>query len=547
MDFNEVLKNGVVGYSEKDKLKEKLAELEIQLEEENTNVIKDPSKIKGLEKQILETKKELTKLEKSQPEVSGEPDETGALDDKKKAAFERDAVEDGEKTKQKKEQNDDESIVPSSDDETPEEESKEKGVEDEQALKEAYYNALIALYGKKKEVLRKQISKGKLVSSKADFEAEIKLEAELYQARDKYLALGKEDPYEEKKTTLIKEDKELRDNIEKQFRVRADEYRNLEKELYKLNKEEEELNRLFEDGKISPEELDKKQRDLAIRRKDVGEKLAEVKDSLNEAIEIRSARTRQRRSLIEKEFETLTYEDKRNYMYQKSRVGVMTNDVKQANKLEKDNIESRIFARKQKIEKIYRELRDMTDSTDFERRLELLKELDNEALLLDQDLQNQSYMDRGVELSETEAKREVTNDYKEGQEAKEKLETSDTVRKIEESIEELEEIEGENPNVESITEYAEEQEQDERNRRAATIMTAAAMTGQDGSFGEFATNYVVADTIIRNTHPLGSKLAGETYDVNNPEDAKVYVDKVEEIDRRTDELTKTITDQTKTI
>ena len=225
----------------------------------------------------------------------------------------------------------------------------------------------------------------------------------------------------------------------------------------------------------------------------------------------------------------------------------MTNDVKQANKLEKDNIESRIFARKQKIEKIYKELRDMTDSTDFERRLELLKELDNEALLLDQDLQNQSYMDRGVELSETEAKREVTNDYKEGQEAKEKLETSDTVREIEESIEELEEIEGENPNVESITEYAEEQEQDERNRRAATIMTAAAMTGQDGSFGEFATNYVVADTIIRNTHPLGSKLAGETYDVNNPEDAKVYVDKVEEIDRRTDELTKTITDQTKTI
>jgi hypothetical protein len=76
-----------------------------------------------------------------------------------------------------------------------------------------------------------------------------------------------------------------------------------------------------------------------------------VKDSLNEAIEIRSARTRQRRSLISKEFETLSYEDKRNYMYQKSRVGIMANDVRQANKLERDNIESRIFARKQKIEK----------------------------------------------------------------------------------------------------------------------------------------------------------------------------------------------------
>lgn len=543
MDFNEVLKNGVVGYSEKDKLKEKLAELERQLEEENTNVIKDPSKIKGLEKQISETEKELAKLEKSQPEVSGEPDETGALDNNNKAEFEREASEEGEKTT--KEQNGDESIVPSTGDETPEE-SEEKDVEDEQSLKEAYYNALIAFYDKKKEVVRKQISKGELVSSDADFAAEIKLEAEMYVARDKYLALGKEDPYEEKRTALIKEDKDLRDKIEQQFRIRAREYRDLKKEEEAIDKEEKELNRLFEAGKITPEELDEKQRDLAIRRKNIGEKLGEVKDSLNEAIEIRSTRTRQRRSLIDKEFETLTYEDKRNYMYQKSRVGIMTNDVKQANKLERDNIESRIAARKQKIEKIYKELREKKDDTDFERRLDLLKELDNEALLLDQDLQAQSYMDRGIELTETEAIREANNDYNEGKEAKKQIENSDTVIELEDSIKELEKIEGVQPE-EIIINDVEEYEEEDRHRRAATVMAVASMTEPGDGLGEVATNYVVADTIITNTHPLGSKLAGETYDVNDPEDAKKYVAKVEEIDRRTDELTKTITDQAQSI
>ena len=541
MDFNEVLKNGVVGYSEEDKLAEERAKLVNLLEEEKSNVIKDPSKIKRLEKQIEEIDKKINKLSKSQTEVEHEQDEN-MLDDEDKAVNEKEQKEEEEK----KVDAGDESIVPPSDEEKlPDEEDKEKGLEDLQALKEAYYNALIAFYDKKKEVVRKQIEKGELVSSDADFAEELRLETELYSARDKYLELGKEDPYTQKRTELIEQDKESREPIEMELRNKAKKFRELEEEIRKIDKEERELNEKLLNPDLTEQEAEairKRQEELGSIRKRTETELAEIKEGLNNAIDIRTKRIGVRSGLNTEYLNTLTTEDVRNYNYQQSKIALMNNNVKQANKQEYENIRNRINEREYKIKQINRELNELTDSTDFERRLDLLEQLDRETNMLEADRQSELDLDRGIELGEDKAKREAYNKEKVEEERHEDfiIVTQDARDAVEQAKKHEESERNETTNILA------DEEEIQRENRADRLQAVAVSAIVSDSPIEMAGSYVATRAIqqvARSSDPFRAGLQDRVTNIEDPEDAKRYLEVAEKADKELDRVTEKVQQQ----
>lgn len=420
MDFMENLQEGVMDAEKlstknlEDEKNQIIAELELR-----KTIDTNPKETKEMKKRLAEIEKELNNIYEGSLEVKSEvttEQDEGILDDINKAVEEKEKHE--EEKENNKVVNGDESIVPSlAEEELPEEESNKKELEDEQALKEAYYNALIDLYNKKIEVVNKQKEKHQLVSSRADFDAENKLEAAMYAARDRYMAIGKEDPYEFKRTELIEKDRKAREPIEMELRVKADKYRKLEEELRKIEEEEEKLNKKLLDLDLTEEDVEQikeRQEELRGKKERIDLELTEVKDALNDAIEIRRGRAAEKAGLTNEHVKTLTTEDMRSYRYQQSKIGVMNNNVKKANKQENENIRNRIIERVNKIKYINEQLYNLKDDTDFETRLALLEQLDREVSMLEADRQAEFDLDRGIELSEDKAKKEVySNEEKE--------------------------------------------------------------------------------------------------------------------------------------
>ena len=330
-EFIETLQKGVIGDTpEKGSLEEKRQELQEAIAEIEGNVIKDPKALEKLKKELASVEKEIKQQEAEKAVEHGEIVGKGAAEkDTDKQASEDDEKKEGIK-----------------DEEALSEDEKEK----KEAAKQAYHTAMIALHERRMQTIRKQIQNGDLVSSQGDYEAELQLETELYVARDAYMELASEDPYTEKRTELIKIEKEAREAIEQELRNRAKRFREIENRIRQIDKREQEINdELLKDNLTDTQiaTLQTELKELGAERTKLEVELADIKDNLDKAIGIRRERLIARAGLEQKHVETLSYEDKRNYDYQQTKVATMNRDFDQATKMHYQNIKRRIEEREQ--------------------------------------------------------------------------------------------------------------------------------------------------------------------------------------------------------
>ena len=495
--FFEELRGGVIGNnSEREELIKRKDELEKAITEMESNVIIDPRMLEKLKKELAAINKKISEQEMDKAVEEGSI--IAGTEETDKASVEEEA----EKVNAE---------------ESPED--MEKHLEEEAQFKQAYYDAMMALHLKRMETISKQTQGGKIifVSSREDFEIELELEAQMYSARDNYMTLGKEDPYRELRTELIRKEKEAREPIERELREKARKYKLLEEELKKLDKEQSEIDEKLLDENITDvqrESLQKDAEELVTKRRDIEVKLATIKKDLDPAIEERRARTIARAGLEEKFVETLTEEDKKNYDYQKSKVDRMNSNFDKAKSLEYNNIKRRIEEREEKIKRINKELKDMSP-TDFERRLSLLNELDKETNMLEADREAKSDLDRGIEHTEQEMKKTAEEKVEREEDRQKEFDkaTDDTRALIEEQKEKLGEV---------VVAHPAEVNEDERDRdrtlKAATVATVYdnPRPGPD-TLLEDAAQYQVAKCVI-------AGLEDQVRDPNNPEDAKAMVE-----------------------
>lgn len=509
-EFIETLQKGVIGDTpEKGSLEEKRQELQEAIAEIEGNVIKDPKALEKLKKELASVEKEIKQQEAEKAVEHGEIVGKGAAEkDTDKQASEDDEKKEGIK-----------------DEEALSEDEKEK----KEAAKQAYHTAMIALHERRMQTIRKQIQNGDLVSSQGDYEAELQLETELYVARDAYMELASEDPYTEKRTELIKIEKEAREAIEQELRNRAKRFREIENRIRQIDKREQEINdELLKDNLTDTQiaTLQTELKELGAERTKLEVELADIKDNLDKAIGIRRERLIARAGLEQKHVETLSYEDKRNYDYQQTKVATMNRDFDQATKMHYQNIKRRIEEREQKIKDINKELKEVPD-TDFERKLVLLNELDKETNMLEADRMAKSDLDRGIIPTSQEMKKDAKDKAEQEEYRQEEFDkaTDEARAVVKEQKEEIGTAVVENPTVANIGEQ----------EREATIKAATVAAVVDGPEPgpdtplEDATQFAVAKCVI-------SGLEDQVRDPNNLEDAQAIVEQDEQITQAQQEL-----------
>lgn len=512
-EFVENLQKSVIDITPaKGSLEEKRQQLQKEIEEMESNVIKDPKTLEKLKKELANIDKEIKQKEVEKAVENGEIVGKGA------------SQKDMDKTT---EDNSDEKKEEVKDEEALSKEEKEK----KEMAKQAYHDAMIALHEKRMQTIRKQIQNGDLVSSQSDYEAELNLESDLYTARDAYLDLAGEDPYTKKRTELIKIEKEAREAIEQELRNRAKRFREIENRIRQIDKREQEINEELLSDKTTEtqvESLQKELKELGAEREKLEIELADIKDNLDKAIGIRRERLCQRAGLEQKHVETLSHEDKRNYDYQQSKVASMNRDFDQATKMHYQNIKRRIEEREQKIKDINKELKELPD-TDFERKLVLLNELDKETSMLEADREAKSDIDRGILPTSVEMKKDATEKADAEKYRQEEFDkaTEEVREVVEKQKEEIGETVVENPAVANM----EEKERDST-LAAATVAVAydSPTPGPDTPLQD-AGQFVVTKCVIEG-------LEDKVRDPNNPEDAKEMVANDEQIYKANEELQK---------
>ena len=460
-EFYDALKEQTISADERNNtdLEKRKDELVALINEMESNVIKDP-------KALENAKKELVKVE-----------------EKIAAKKAKEAVEKGEVTQQDAKIDEDKSTKEAEEKEKKEEIKDEQSLNDKERaeeLKFAYYESIMALHNKKMYTIEKQKAEGLLVSPEEDYNQELGLEAKMYEARDAYLAESKEDPYNAKRTELIKIEKEAKEEIEQELRNKAKRFNEIEKEIEEIDKREREINEELLKDTITDGQADKLNKELSelgLRREKLEIERADVREKLAQAIETRRQRAMQRTGLEQKHIETLTQEDRLNYVYQKSKEDTMNQNFDQATKHHYDNIKRRIEEREQKIKDINKELKEIPD-TDFERRLILLNELDKETHMLEADRQAKSDLDRGIVLDKQEQKQDAHEKVDNEQYRQEEFNkaTDDARAVVEKQKEEIGTAVVENPNLANI----EEKERDTAFKAATVAMVVdSPLPGKD--------------------------------------------------------------------
>jgi len=509
-EFIETLQKGVVDAEPaKGALEEKRQALQKAIDEMEANVIKDPKALEKLKKELASVEKEINQREIDKAVENGEIVGKGAA----------------EKDSDKQTGGDDEKKEGIKDEESLSEDEKEK----KEVAKQAYHTAMIALHERRMQTIRKQIKNGDLVSSQGDYESELQLEVELYTARDAYLELASEDPYTEKRTELIKIEKEAREAIEQELRNRAKRFREIENRIRQIDKREQEINEELLGENLTETQIETLQaelKELGAEREKLEIELADIKDNLDKAIGIRRERLIARAGLEQKHVETLSYEDKRNYNYQRSKISNMNRDFDQATKMHYQNIKRRIEEREQKIKDINKELKEVPD-TDFERKLVLLNELDKETNMLEADRMAKSDLDRGIISTSQEMKKDAMDkaDAEEYRQEEFDKATDEARAVVKEQKEEIGTAVVQNPAIANI----EEQER-EATLKAATVAVVVdgPEPGPDTPL-EDATQFAVAKCVI-------SGLEDKVRDPNNPEDAQAIVEQDKQIRQAQEEL-----------
>lgn len=503
-EFIENLQNSVADgvLDSRTELEKKRNEIQQAIEAMEANPIKDPRALETLKKELATVDK---KIKKEQAEKAVENGDVVG-----EAASEKDTDESVKKADAK--------AGPESGQEPLTEEEKDK----EAKLKQAYHDAMIVLHEKRMQTIARQKEAHELLASQEAYEYELRLEAQMYEARNAYLELGKEDPFTSKRTEFIKLEKDAREPIEMELRNRAKRFREIEEEIQKIDKRESEINAELMSSDINETQiaaLQKEMRELGDRRQKLEVELAEIKDNLDNVMETRRQRVMQRAGLEEQHVATLSEQDKKNYDYQQSKIATMNKNFDQATKQHYQNIKRRIEEREQKIKDINKELRNVP-ATDFERRLTLLNELDKETHMLEADREAKSDLDRGIVPDKAEmakdAKEKADNEaYRQKEFDKD---TKEARIVAEEQKEQIGAAVVENPEVANV----EERDRDTTLQAAAVAVAIdGPEPGQDTPLDD-AVQFTVSKCVIEG-------LDDKVRDPNNPEDAKAIVANDEEI------------------
>lgn len=500
--FFDELRSGVVDSTPaKTSFEERREMLKKSIQDLESNVIKDPKTLEKLKRELASVDKEIKKQ-----------DAEKNIDK---------AVKDKEETEQEVKQ----------EGKLEEKEQSEHQLENVEQLKQVYYDSMVALHEKRMQTLKKQKSSVpmELVSNDSDYEQELKLESKVYNARDSYMKLGKDDPYTEKRTELIKKEKEAREPIERELRNRAKRFREIEQKLKELNEREEEINKELLSRDITETQiktLNNELEEMGEKRKNLELERANIKAGLDKAIDIRRQRTIKRAGIEKKYVETLSDKDKKNYNYQQSKISTMNRNFDVATKQHYENIKTRIEEREQKIKDINKELNDVSD-TDFERRLLLLNELDKENTMLEADVQAKDDLDRGFVPDVQEMRQEVYE--KEAEEDHRQKEFDKSTEEVREVIEEQKEKVGKA--VVEAPSIANAEEKDRETTMKAAVVAAVYDNPEPGKdtlvqdYGQF----VKAKCVIEG-------LEDKVRDPNNPDDAKAMIENDEQLSKADTEL-----------
>jgi len=395
-EFTKILQNSVEDgvldrrtelEQQRDELIKKIADLE-------SNVVKDPRELAKLKKELEKVNEQLKKEQFEKNVEEGNLVSEDVQEDKDKTPEE-------EKTEEIKDEKD------------LSQEEKEKLSEEKAQALQAYHDAMIAYYEKRISILRDQNQNGKLVSDIDDYNEELELEAKMYATRSVYMEFGEDDPYEEKRLELQKQEKKARDGIDNQLNERAASYRNLEEKLKKLSQREQELTEQLTSAE--GKDIDAIQKDIdeiRAQKSNIEKEVIKVKTDLGDAIDELTRRDRQREGGLEaQKYEMMKKKELDNYSYLKDNIGRRNNNYNQAKKMEhkqlKKNIEKRELNRK-----IIKEKLEKTPTDNYEERLKLLKQLDQESFELEKDRRAMHDIDLGVELSEVKAQQEAAKNSK---------------------------------------------------------------------------------------------------------------------------------------
>lgn len=508
-DLNEVLENGV----NDDTL---LMKLEAELKAEKENVICDPNKVKKLEKKIKELKEKVNEeQEKTTVDEKKKEIESKSLEDIKKEKEEREEVEEKEQ-KEEKEQ--------------------EPDKEDSSTVK-AYEDAMQLLHDYRVSVANRQIKDKKLICSQKEFVKDVELEKKKI-ALKAALTESEKEEIKEKEEALDRDERRAKEPIEREIRERSRKYAEAMVRLHKVNLELAYIHELQEKNKISPEEYAKR-KEIALNEqtkiKDEIEKLNPKE--LMMAMAERNKMDKERERLLGRgydieKFNEASKEEKANLKYAEENKLKKEKNLEFAEKEKIENPEQRIEERKQHLENLKKELDNLPED-DIERRMEILMEMEEENALLEHEQEKQARMERGEELDPKEEIRENREIKEEQEEIKEQnLKDYEETR---EAIEIIEKNEGrevvENPEKSGYSEkIKEEARENAREKGALGGFVASQVIGDEhDTIGEDIAQGVIVGGFIAKTE-FEKELHEKTVDVEDPKQAKEYIEKQEAID-----------------
>lgn len=520
-DFFKHLQDSVVKEEPKKENKEKLDDLIAKreqllrtLEEMKSNVIVDPNAVEEIEKEIraLDKAIEAGKIEAPSEEK---------IESEEKTAKEIKEAEEHEKKKAEEE-----AVVEENDEQVVEENERSE------QLREQYKEALEKLYAHKIKSIEEAKQKGALITSRDSFNIELKLEEEVYRLRDEYMAMGFDDPFKARRTELIAKEKNAKEPMELALREKARKYREYEEELARMDKEEQEIREQLLDPELSSEKIAALNDDLeqlSAKRKDIEVKLTSIRKDLEPTIVESQSRTIRRADLEVEYLNVLTKDDRANLSYQQSKITTRDRNVEKAEKLEYHRLKVDIENKEHNIKVLKDRLND-TPATDFEERLNLLAQLDEQVGELEMKQEFKAKVDSGVKLTEEEKRRTIRENYEVNAERKEDF-VKDTAY-VHEMVKEQAKETGEKV-VQAPIKASMEDRSRESDAQAAAVAIIADNPHKAGpdTLLDDAVQFGVAKCVIEG-------LEDKVRDPNVPEDAKEMVANDEAITKAHEELVK---------
>lgn len=509
-EFNKVLENSV----NDDTL---LMKLEDELKQEKENVITDPQKVKALEKKIANLKSKI------------KDDEN--IVDNKKTNIENKSLDEIKKQKEEKEKEEEEKKQTGE-----EKEEKEPDKQDASNVK-AYEDAMQKLHDYRIYVVNRQVDEKRLVCNEQEFIKDVELEKKKI-ALKASLTEEEKAKVQAKEEKLNQEERKSKDIIDSKVRERSRKYAENMLKLHKVNLELKYIHKLQEENKISKEEYDKR-KEIALNEqtKIKGEVEKLEPQELLTAMKQQKQMNKERKLILGKDYEEEAFkqasdEEKENLKYEKSKKLKQEQNLEFAEKEKLDNPKRRIDERQTHMENLKKEL-DKLPEEDIERRMEILMEMEEENVLLEHDMQKMDRIKSGKEISSQEEIKENEDIKKEQEEIKEQ--NVKDYKQTQEAINIIEKEEGrkavENPENANYYERKKEQARAEAYEKGivAGVVGASIIGDKDDTLSEDIMQGTVVGHFVAHNE-FEKSLHEKTLDVEDPKQAREYIEKQEAID-----------------